>query len=124
MRGWSQGDLAQRLEVSRPSVNAIETGKFDSSLPLAFKLAVLFGLRIEEVFEEEAGTGSVGTRPGRKNKDAARVGHRQQMHADEICPECERVTTAFTAATIQAECSRLHSPQYSHHSGPRICVCR
>jgi len=50
---WSQGDLAQRLEVSRQSVNAIETGKFDPSLPLAFKLARLFGLRIEEIFSDE-----------------------------------------------------------------------
>ena len=54
-RDWSQADLAQRLEVSRQSVNAIETGKFDPSLPLAFKLARLFGLRIEEVFEDERG---------------------------------------------------------------------
>jgi putative transcriptional regulator len=52
-RDWSQADLAERLEVSRQSVNAIETGKFDPSLPLAFKLARLFGLRIEEIFEEE-----------------------------------------------------------------------
>ncbi len=51
-RDWSQGDLAQRLEVSRQSVNAIETGKFDPSLPLAFKLARLFGRRIEEIFED------------------------------------------------------------------------
>jgi putative transcriptional regulator len=53
-RDWSQADLAQRLEVSRQSVNAIETGKFDPSLPLAFKLARLFGLRIEEIFSDEA----------------------------------------------------------------------
>jgi putative transcriptional regulator len=52
-RDWSQAELAQRLEVSRQSVNAIETGKFDPSLPLAFKLARLFGLRIEEIFFEE-----------------------------------------------------------------------
>jgi len=51
-RDWSQADLAQRLEVSRQSVNAIETGKFDPSLPLAFKLARLFGRRIEEIFED------------------------------------------------------------------------
>ena len=51
-RDWSQGDLAQQLEVSRQSVNAIETGMFDPSLPLAFKLARLFGLRIEEIFED------------------------------------------------------------------------
>ena len=49
-RNWSQADLAQRLEVSRQSVNAIETGKFDPSLPLAFKLAKLFGTTIEAIF--------------------------------------------------------------------------
>src|ERR1039458_6445574 len=52
-RDWSQGDLARRLEVSRQSVNAIETGKFDPSLPLAFKLARLFERPIEEIFEDE-----------------------------------------------------------------------
>jgi putative transcriptional regulator len=49
-RDWSQGDLAERLEVSRQSVNAIETGKYDPSLPLAFRIADLFGLPIEEFF--------------------------------------------------------------------------
>jgi putative transcriptional regulator len=49
-RDWSQGDLAARLEVSRQSVNAIETGKYDPSLPLAFRIADLFGLPIEEIF--------------------------------------------------------------------------
>lgn len=49
-RDWSQGDLAERLEVSRQSVNAIETGKYDPSLPLAFRIADLFGLSIEEIF--------------------------------------------------------------------------
>ena len=52
-RGWTQADLAQRLGVSRQSVNAIETGKFDPSLPLAFRLAKLFGLRIDEIFIED-----------------------------------------------------------------------
>lgn len=52
-REWSQADLALRLEVSRQSVNAIETGKFDPSLPLAFKLARLFGTTIEEIFSDE-----------------------------------------------------------------------
>ena len=52
-RDWSQADLAQRLEVSRQSVNAIETGKFDPSLPLAFKLARLFETTIEEIFTDE-----------------------------------------------------------------------
>ena len=49
-RGWSQQGLADRLEVSRQSVNAIETGKYDPSLPLAFRIAELFGLAIEDVF--------------------------------------------------------------------------
>lgn len=53
-RDWSQGDLARALEVSRQSVNAIETGKYDPSLPLAFKLARVFGLTIEQIFEDEA----------------------------------------------------------------------
>ena len=50
-RNWRQQDLAQRLDVSRQSVNAIETGKYDPSLPLAFRIAELFDLSIEEVFE-------------------------------------------------------------------------
>ncbi|HLE82897.1 MAG TPA: helix-turn-helix transcriptional regulator [Thermoanaerobaculia bacterium] len=50
-RQWSQAELAQRLEVSRQTVNAIETGKYDPSLPLAFRIARLFELRIEEVFD-------------------------------------------------------------------------
>ena len=50
-RGWSQGDLADKLDVSRQSVNAIETGKYDPSLPLAFRIAELFELGIEEIFE-------------------------------------------------------------------------
>ena len=49
-RKWSQADLAERLQVSRQSINAIETGKFDPSLPLAFKLARIFGLPIEQIF--------------------------------------------------------------------------
>lgn len=49
-RKWSQQDLAQRLEVSRQSVNAIETGKYDPSLPLAFRIADVFDLPIEEIF--------------------------------------------------------------------------
>ena len=52
-RNWSQADLAERLEVSRQSVNAIETGKFDPSLPLAFKLAHLFNSPIESIFTDE-----------------------------------------------------------------------
>ena len=53
-KGWSQADLADKLEVSRQSVNAIETGKYDPSLPLAFKIARLFEKRIEEIFEDAA----------------------------------------------------------------------
>lgn len=49
-RNWSQADLAEKLAVSRQSVNAIETGRFDPSLPLAFKLARLFKLPIESIF--------------------------------------------------------------------------
>ena len=49
-RDWSQADLAQRLDVSRQSVNAIETGRYDPSLPLAFRIAELFELSIEEIF--------------------------------------------------------------------------
>ncbi len=49
-RNWSQGDLAEKLEVSRQSVNAIETGRYDPSLPLAFKIAELFDLSIEAIF--------------------------------------------------------------------------
>ena len=48
--GWSQADLAERLDVSRQTVNAIETGKYDPSLPLAFKIAKLFGHQIESIF--------------------------------------------------------------------------
>ncbi len=51
-RSWSQADLADRLGVSRQSINAIETGRFDPSLPLAFKLAKLFHLPIESIFSD------------------------------------------------------------------------
>lgn len=52
-RGWSQAELGGRLGVSRQAVNAIETGKYDPSLPLAFKLARLFEMPIEEIFSDE-----------------------------------------------------------------------
>jgi putative transcriptional regulator len=52
-KNWSQADLAQQLEVSRQSVNAIETGKFDPSLPLAFRLARLFDMTIEQIFIDD-----------------------------------------------------------------------
>ena len=51
---WSQADLAAMLEVSRQSVNAIETGKYDPSLPLALRIARLFGKRVEEIFVDVA----------------------------------------------------------------------
>lgn len=52
-RGWSQGDLAERLDVSRQTVNALERGKYDPSLPLAFRIARLFDRPIEAIFEPE-----------------------------------------------------------------------
>ena len=59
-RRWSQADLADRLDVSRQTVNAIETGRYDPSLPLAFKIAEVFGDRIESLFfpTDDAATGS------------------------------------------------------------------
>lgn len=51
-RQWSQAELGERLDVSRQAVNAIETGKYDPSLPLAFKIARLFGMTIEEIFDD------------------------------------------------------------------------
>jgi putative transcriptional regulator len=53
-RDWSQGDLAERLGVSRQTVHAIESGKYDPSLPLAFRISRLFGQRIEELFDPDA----------------------------------------------------------------------
>ncbi len=52
-RDWSQGDLADRLNVSRQSVNAIETGRYDPSLPLAFRIARLFDLPVEAIFHSD-----------------------------------------------------------------------
>ena len=53
-QGWSQAALGEKLNISRQSVNAIETGRYAPSLPLAFKIARLFGLNIEEIFDDEA----------------------------------------------------------------------
>ncbi|XPF95421.1 helix-turn-helix transcriptional regulator [Colwellia sp. RE-S-Sl-9] len=50
---WTQANLAEKLEVSRQTINAIEKGKFDPSLPLAFKISRLFGMVIEEIFQDE-----------------------------------------------------------------------
>ncbi len=66
---WSQADLAERLGVSRQTINALETGKYDPSLPLAFKIARLFGRPIEAIFEDGAGAapdaaGPLNRRPG------------------------------------------------------------
>ena len=52
-RNWTQAQLAELLEVSRQTINAIETGKYDPSLPLAFKLARVFGLTIEDIFQDQ-----------------------------------------------------------------------
>jgi len=55
MRDWSQAELADHLDVSRQAINAIETGKYDPSLPLTFKIARLFEQNIEEIFDDEFG---------------------------------------------------------------------
>ncbi len=55
-QGWSQQKLADHLDVSRQTVNALETGKYDPSLPLAFKIGRLFNLTIEEIFDDEGGS--------------------------------------------------------------------
>ena len=55
-RGWTQGALADRLDVSRQTVNALETGRYDPSLPLAFRIARLFGEPIEAIFEPDDST--------------------------------------------------------------------
>ncbi len=52
-KGWSQGELGEKLEVSRQTINAIERGKYDPSLPLAFKIAKLFNRSIEQIFDPE-----------------------------------------------------------------------
>jgi putative transcriptional regulator len=54
-RNWSQAELAGRLDVSRQAVNAIETGKYDPSLPLAFRIGRLFGMKIEDIFDDAHG---------------------------------------------------------------------
>jgi putative transcriptional regulator len=59
-RDWSQAELAGRLDVSRQAVNAIETGKYDPSLPLAFRIGRLFDCKIEEIFDDEFAGGDNG----------------------------------------------------------------
>ena len=56
-REWSQAELSNQLDVSRQTVNAIETGRYDPSLPLAFRIARVFGRSIEEIFEPDPGAG-------------------------------------------------------------------
>ena len=60
-RGWTQGALADRLDVSRQTVNALETGRYDPSLPLAFRIARLFGEPIEAIFDPDDATAEVTT---------------------------------------------------------------
>ena len=59
-RAWSQADLADRLGVSRQTINALERGKYDPSLPLAFRIAKVFGMPIEEIFAEDEGGTPLG----------------------------------------------------------------
>jgi len=73
-RGWSQGALADRLEVSRQTVNALETGRYDPSLPLAFKVARLFGQPIESVFHPDDGPGLPDSHRSAATRSAARRG--------------------------------------------------
>jgi len=68
-RAWSQADLARRLDVSRQTVNAIETGRYDPSLPLAFRIARLFQLRIEEVFLPERDAPAGARRTSHERRD-------------------------------------------------------
>jgi putative transcriptional regulator len=64
-RRWSQAELAERLAVSRQTVNAIETGKYDPSLPLAFRIARLFGEPIEAIFTDDDVASATPIAPGR-----------------------------------------------------------
>ena len=77
MRNWSQADLGEHLDVSRQAVNAIETGKYDPSLPLAFKIARLFHLPIEEIFDDEFDEISI-----RKSSVSAVAPHSLSRRAD------------------------------------------
>ncbi|MBK7403561.1 MAG: helix-turn-helix transcriptional regulator [Phycisphaerales bacterium] len=63
-RDWSQAELAEQLGVSRQTVNALETGKYDPSLPLAFRIARLFGAPIETIFDDAEGAGAGGLNHG------------------------------------------------------------
>lgn len=73
-RSWTQADLARTLDVSRQTVNAIENGKYDPSLPLAFRLAGVFGLAIEDIFDPELP--GEAPWPGTATRPAAAAGER------------------------------------------------
>lgn len=73
---WTQAELAERLDVSRQTVHAIETDKYDPSLPLAFRIADLFGQTIEEIFEPQRADGArggSGSEPGDADSDSGRA---------------------------------------------------
>lgn len=67
---WSQADIADKLDVSRQTINAIETGRYDPSLPLAFKIARLFGKQIEEVFDSDDDEKKATIKPTLRNGKA------------------------------------------------------
>lgn len=66
-RDWTQADLADRLEVSRQTINAIEKGKYDPSLPLAFRISRLFGMSIEQIFDPEEKAHPAASQPERQD---------------------------------------------------------
>ncbi len=68
MRNWSQADLATQLDVSRQTINALETGKYDPSLSLAFKIAHLFNMRVEEIFEPGINSDEASSKPTSHNQ--------------------------------------------------------
>ncbi len=86
LRDWSQADLAARLGVSRQTVNALETGKYDPSLPLAFKISHLFGQPIEEIFAPDADEIPA---PATAQQDAEAV-HRRELAATIGCTHTHR----------------------------------
>lgn len=73
-RDWTQADLATRLDVSRQTVNALETGKYDPSLPLAFRIAGLFSMTIEEIFIPDGTAGAPARVPDSSSTDQSVTG--------------------------------------------------